>query len=274
MRTDKAITQIPAAFAYQSYFDNALLQNAILDQMPGASIVDSTLQTADVEGVGVGLHPCSASPVAIRFKGGDSDSAEVILTPGQVVDVGEFSSFEWGLPFGWLGGGTSVLYVKHRPEARILFPDTAPEVAFHRTRMVIDGDFTGALRQNWPGTFPWQAAVSANAVPQQGAPIISIEPGAVLFRLRVAMTTPATLYLRFRGIDEFDVDVTGALGTTDETVIPLAFNGVPSGFPLAWIQPEIARLVSSAGGLNIVDDANTNALSGSFIDVVRYGRMG
>lgn len=273
MRVDKAITQIPASFLYQSYFSDALQHTAILPHPPGSSIIDSTLQTADVEGVGVGLHPCSASPVAIRFKGGESDSAEVILTPGQSIDVGEFTSFEWGLPFGWLGGGTAVLYVKHRPEARIAFPEITSDVVFHRTRMVIDGDFTAALKRNLPGTFPWQNAVSNVGTPQEGSPIITVQPTMTLFRLRTATTAPVGLYLRFRGVDDLDVDSAGVDQTTDETVVPLALNGVPSGFPMAWVTDEIARLTCSAGGVNIVDDANAFGLSGTYIDVVRYGRL-
>jgi hypothetical protein len=230
-------------------------------------------------GVGVALHPSSESPVAVRFRGGTADSAALILTPGQIVNVGTFATFEYGLPFGWLGGGTSILYILHNDKAVVDFGNSEKGATiFHRARYVIENAFPGTLRKNWPGTFPWQSAARTNTVnpmPEGGAPIVALDMEIALMRLRSAIAAPATVTMIWQGNDAFDADAAGVVSSATRTTYDVTFPAVPAGsgaFPIAWLPREVHRLTSSVTGVNFIDP--TGALNGQFIDVVRYCRFG
>jgi hypothetical protein len=278
----KSITQIPAAYPFQSYFDSALLQTALLQQAMGASIVASTLQSAQSKGVGVALHAQSDTPVAFRFRGGDADSAEIIVAPGQKMLVGSFDTFDYGLPFGWLGGGTALIYVIHHTGADYdLGGGGRSPIIFQRQRMIIDSGLApavwpGTFRANWPRTFPWPSAtMGAAGTPQTGAALLDVEPEIVILRLRASPAAAVTLSLVWRGTDDLDIDGAGALNVTDFSSVDVSFPAVPAGsgvFPLITLPAEIHRLACAAGGVNFVDP--TGALEGSFIDIVRYARLG
>lgn len=283
MNSTRAITQLLANFNFQSYFDNTLLEKALLTQAVGTPIVDSTKRTAQIGGVGVALHPLSQSPVAVRFHGGKADSMVVTLTPGQKVMTGEFKQFDWGLPFGWLGGGNVNLYVIHdKNDGDVHFPNVTSPVVFHRMRLAISAP-SGAYVKNWPTGFPWPNAVAGTgSMPQQAATAFNVVPDIVMLRLRVDLSAaappvPATFSMVFRGVDAFDLSSASppVLTTTDLTVHDMTFNpqsDVAGGeFPIAWIPPEVARLVGDAASISAVDFANL--YRANFIDVVRYGRL-
>lgn len=266
----RSVTQIPRTFPFQSYFDSLLLERAILAQPQGAAIIPATKAHSQTPGVGVTLHPSSESPVAIRFRGGDTDSSEIILTPGQTVIVGNFTSFDWGLPFGWLGGGTVLLYVMHRPDAMIAFPGgPAAPIPFHRARLIIGA----RTAPNLPMSFPWPSATSGTGpTPQSGSPIVNVTPTATLFRLRSSIIAPTTLSAIWWATDVFDVDATGG-GIVEATEIDLSFPAVTVGsFPIAWLQPDLARIGGDVAYLQITDP--TAALTGAYVDMIRYGTIG
>lgn len=283
-KSTRAVTQVPVRFPYQSYFDNVLLQGAILNQAQGSPIVASTRQVAQTPGVGVALHSSSESPIAIRFKGGQADSAEVILTPGQRLHVGSFESFEWGLPFGWLGGGTSVLYILHNDQSYVDFQASPPSpIPYHRVQIqvIATGAWppAGAPVPNWPNAFPWDSAIrGVDANPQGGAAIINVSPSYALFRLRGSLVAPTVLSLLWRQADDLD---TGADGLTldplaGNTELELPFPSVPVGsaaFPIAILQSEFAHIAGPFTNLTIVDFNAGSPLNGIFVDIVRYGTL-
>jgi hypothetical protein len=279
MTYDKAITQVSTSYQFQSYFDSALLHTAIQLQSPGDAIVASTKQFSQSKGYGIAVHPQADCPMAFRFRGGSADGATLIVCPGQVFYPGSFDTFEYGLPFGWLGGGSALFYILHHPEARVDFSGAgrAPIVC-HRARFIIEGAFPGTVSRNWPRTFPWPAAaMGAGPAPQDGAPLIDFEPEIAIMRLRSSIANPATLTFQWHGVD--DLDLTGAnppvLTLTDYTDTDISFPAVPAGsggFPFVTMPPEIHRLGCSTGGLNIIDP--TTALNGVYIDIVRYCRLG
>lgn len=284
IKYDKSITQVLAPFQFQSYFDSTLLHNALQLQSPGDSIVASTKQFSQSKGYGVAVHPQAATPVAFRFRGGSADGAVLIVCPGQVFYPGSFDTFEYGLPFGWLGGGSSLFYILHHPEAKVDFSGAgrAP-VVFHRARFIVDAAYPGTARLNWPRTFPWPSAAmgTAGAAPQGGTALIDVEPEIAILRCRNSLAVPLTIQMVFSGMD--DLDLTGAippvLTLTDYGGIDVSFPSVPAGsglFPMITLPPEITRLGSSAGGVRFIDTSGTlaGAAGANYIDIVRYARLG
>ena len=243
--------QISRVFTQQSYFDDALLEKAILAQKRNEPIVQSTFKEEQIPGYAIGLAPWSQTVVAIQFKiGGQPTSSQaLVLKPGQIVRPhglprgmasGSFSGFAWGLPFGWLGGGLATIIVFQTPDADASWPGDS-EVVFHRTRMRIKAPAaapTNALK-NWPLRFPWtQALQGANSVPQQGQPAVAItQPTQVLMRLRLTtLAAPATMRIIAHESNDFDLDSAGAVITS------------PSGF-IDFTWPSFAAAGIGAGNL-------------------------
>lgn len=269
----RPLTQIVGSFAYQSHFGTA----RILQQGVGDPIVGSTKQTGQTPGIGFALHPCSQSPVAIKLRGGQSDSAELVLTPGQKIITGRFTGFDWGLPFGWLGGGRVVLYVIHREDANVSFPSARPAIIFHRLRLtVVNGAADAAPIVNWPLQFPWSNAVRVVAgsnQPQPAGPVFTIEPEATLFKLNTSpFNADVALTLQIRNCDPFDLQAAGAAGYANvNQFYALGFQSVNGRAQVAWLPAEVARLAGDSAAVSILDTASV--LGGETVDVVRYGRL-
>ena len=281
----RSITQIPANFVLQSYLDATLLEQAILPQALGHPIVDSTRLYGQTPGVGVALHPCSNSPVAIKFKGGSADSAVVTLTPGEQMIVGDFKEFEWGLPYGWLGGGSVTLYVLHKPEARLDFAGGGPSSAlFHRLciPVVIPAEIPADPNPNWPGTFPWPFAFSSTppltAAPQPGAPVIAIQPDYVMFRLVTvaALAAPVTITLIWFDIDDVNENAAGVVVAGQSMSFDIVFPASLTTQSIAWIPRELAALVGEIGAASIIAVDVASVLGANLVelDALRYGRLG
>lgn len=284
----KAITEMGATFVYQSYFDSARLGRAILPQTVANTIVDSTLRVAQVPGIGVALHPCSQSPVAIRFHGDRVDSAVVHLTPGQSMKVGPFTQFDWGLPFGWLGGGPVILYVLHTDEVEAGFAQSHSPIIFHRVRAIVEDGSGGpiavptAAAINWPLAFPWSNALrndgAGNLTPQRSAPLFQVIPDVVLMQYRAALAAPLDLVIQFSNVDPFDLQSPPdqAAGYSNGLHLhPVTFPAVAAPIgplaSLAWLPQEVARMAGDFAEFHLLDPTNT--VTGAFVDVVRYGRF-
>lgn len=285
---------LSATFAYQSYFDSTLLQNAILTQPLNQLIVTSTQRTENIAGYSFGLHPSSQTPVSVQpILGGQAQSAKpIILHPGQLYrphgrpgdKAGNFSGFNWGLPYGWLGGGVATLYVFSSPDADAAWPGHS-EVIFQRQRMLIAAPAAvpAAFPTNWPQRFPWLLAKSGtNATPQGGAPSISIaEPTRVLMSLESnTLATAATMRAYFQGTNDFDLNSAGTAVTTPVRFKDLVWGSysppaglanVTAAYPVVELTGEWARLAADAGGVQLVDTGTS--LAGLYVDVVRYGRL-
>jgi hypothetical protein len=283
----KSITQLAATFAFQSYFDSGLLPRAILAQTNGNPIVDSTRQYAQIPGVGVALHPSSQSPVAIKFKGGGADSAVVHLTPGQKILPGDFTSFEWGLPFGWLGGGPVILYVLGDKNTDVGFPSVNSPIIFHRQRVVIEPGDLGPIvppnTPNWPLAFPWGNAnrqVGGSRTPQQAAPLFQLVPDIVMLQFLGLFAVPVDLVIEFVNVDAFDRQSPPdqAAGYSNGLhLYPITVPAVPAPVgPLAavfWLPAEIAKLAGDSAEFHVLDPTSTAGIVETFVDVVRYGRL-
>lgn len=289
---DAPAIELVEKFAYQSYFDTTLGAAALLRQPPNEQIVPSTLAKADVAGYAVGLHPSSQTPVAVRFLGGEQQgsSATFRLKPGQVLRPfgspgapGKFSGFEWGLPFGWLGGGNAMLVVFRTSDSSVDWIDRS-EIVFHRTRIPIlakaDVPTAAALVKNWPTRFPWPHATrGADALTQRGSPVLSVNPTRCAMTLRAAnLAASETMRVYLIGGDEWAED---SAGDIDLSAVPPAFDVVWSiwasvasanyatQYQTQFTPAEIFRFGANDGGVVFVDV--TGGLAGSYVDVVRYG---
>jgi hypothetical protein len=292
-KSDAPVVQIANQFTYQSYFDTALLSRAILEQPQGQQIVPSTLVTQPLSGYAVGLHPSSQCPVAIRFSKGSQagDSGVVTVKPGQIVRPngqqfrdgdGRFSGFQYGLPFGWLGGGNVTLVVFRTSDAKVDWLDRS-ELIFHRQRALIyapgDVPASTALVPNWPTAFPWAQAVSgADAYPQGGLPILSVNPTRIMMKLiDDDLAAPATMRMIFSGSTEFSEDATGVEILTDPVAYDVTWGTwtsiVTAGFPTQYqfqFLPEEAFKLGSINGQMILVSEDA-AIQNLHVDIVRYG---
>ena len=284
----KSIVQLAATFTIQSYFDNVLLQNAILPAGVGNPIIDSTRQYAQNPGFGVALHPASKSPVAIKFHGGDADTAVVHLTPGQkIMTTGEFKGFDWGLPFGWLGGGAVQLYVLGKG-ADVEFPDAMSPILFHRMRLqIVNGSGPPAIpgNPNWPLAFPWSNAIrkfGALTVPQPASPLFQLTPDVTIVRYGPAGTALAAsldLNIAFVNIGVLDMnsppDQAAGYGATTGQIswfpITIPFAPGPNIASLVWLQPEVGHFAGDQAAVTFYDPAS--GVGGNYIDVARYGKF-
>lgn len=288
------VQQISRFLPYQSYFDDTLLEKAILVQSPNEPIVRSTLQSQQTPGYAVGLHPSSQTPVAVLFNTGAQPSASqaIILKPGQIVRPhglppgarsGSFAGFQWGLPFGWLGGGVATILVFPTPDVDVAWPGM-PEIIFHRQRMQIldQGSLLQSLApKNWPLTFPWDSAVGNTSLAQGGAAAVAIEPTKVLFRLRLtSLANPATMRVVFQATEDFDIDSSGnpvltPCGFIDHTwgsfTQTTGTGFLNTAYEIQSAAPEIVALGATDGGVRLFGlDAS---LANQYVDVVRYGRL-
>ncbi len=304
--TSAPVQVISKVFTFQSYFDSTLLSKALLAQPQGQAIVPSTMAPVQMPGYAVGLAPSSQTPVAVQFQtGGQSGNSQaMILTPGQIVRPhgmrsggrsGSFSGFNWGLPYGWLGGGHASLVVFSTPDASINWAGGNSEVIFHRARYPIKqpSDLTGAgsfnnAPKNWPMRFPWsQALKGSNSVSQQGKASLSVvDPTRTLLVLRglTTLATAASMRIAMQATNEVGLDSAGDVSLTtlplfEDVTWPTWTSFGTSGnmatqVPAIMYTGILARVAADDGGVVFIDLSGTAALTGLFVDVVRYGRLG
>lgn len=293
--------EVAAKYLYQSYFDDSLGPQAILSQSPGEPIVASTRAQQQVAGYSLGLHPSSQTPVTVRFFTGGQQgaSAPYRLVPGQVIRPhgkpgeasGTFSGFEYGLPFGWLGGGSALLVVMRTPDAQVAW-NAVPEVIFHRMRLQIvtntEIPVAASVAPNWPLRFPWPYATSgASNLAQKGQPGIAVSPTKVALRLRLGQLTPdpADMRMLFYGTNDFDLAADGTIasavisGFQDMTWGSFQTYAGSTGvgtnqFPTQTFgeNTQLARFACDEGGAVIFTD-QTGLIDGEYVDVVRFGRL-
>lgn len=295
-----AMTQL---FPYQSYYDDTLLEQAILPQAVNEPIVNNDLTPmlkANIGGYSFGLHPSSQTPVAVQpiTGGGQRESPQaVILRPGQIYrphgrpdgQPGNFAGIKWGIPFGWLGGGVATLYVFGSPDADVAWPGNA-EVLFHRQRMPVFGTrtpFPVNSAKNWPLRFPWTQAVGELDQSQAGAAIISIsEPSRILMSLRQdTLPNPALMRIMIQGSNDFDVDRDGNVILSPVRFVDYiwgSYAGAPGtggtsfdhNYPVVELTGEVPRLAADDGGITLIEiDQGPGLQLSGFVDIARYGRI-
>ncbi len=287
---------IPRLFTFQSYHDSTLLEKAILSQPKNVTIVPSTVKVDQTPGYAIGLAPYSQTPVAIEFlTGTKSGSATLVLKPGQIIRPqggSTFLGFRWGLPFGWLGGGLATIVVFTTKDSHVRWTE-GTEVIFHRVRIPVlqPADLTAAgannnARKNWPFRFPWtQALFGTNSINQNGSPILSISnPTRTLMVLRGASTlgAGATMRMIFQATNDVGLNAAGAVVNTNpifEDVTWPVWTSLGTSGNLATQNPflmrtgGVPRLAADDGGLALLDVSGTAALTGLFVDFVRYGML-
>lgn len=286
--------EITGNFTYQSYFDDTLLQRAILAQPPSDAIVPSTLKSIDLAGYSLGLHPSSETPVTVRFRTGQQQGASspYRLKPGQVIrpygrpgdQGGQFSGFDFGIPFGWLGGGTVTLILFRTSDAWVDWPGSLNEYIYHRTRMrIVDSTLMPATPPyNWPMRFPWsQASFGASGLSQRGEPALVVTPTRTFVRLRVSsLAAPVTMRALFTGTNDFAMGPTGSIDLTDVASYDVIWGtwaqlgggaGPGTQYQTQMLGADWERLSADNGGLILCsDDAD---LIDEYVDIVRYGRL-
>jgi hypothetical protein len=303
--TESPVVTLSRLYPYQSYFDSTLLEKALVQQNPQDPIATTTKEDLQLPGYGIGLHPSSETPVAVQLRTGgkSATSSPLVLKPGMVyfpsgTDRGYgFSGFTFGLPFGWLGGGMATLVIYQMPSSKSAY-DTNAEVIFHRTRMKIyqPADLVaapagpGQISQapyNWPMRFPWtQALRGTGNISQRGqATFAMVKPFKTIFALRGITTLGAAASMRviYQGTDDFARDQNNVVSLTNPVFTDVswpAFASVGAGGNLA-VQNEtlffdqntiLTRLAANDGGVVMVDTSG-GALTGAFVDVVRYGHL-
>lgn len=301
--------QVSETFGYQSFFDDALLERALVRQNPNEPIVKSTLsKPIQTAGYGLALHPSSETPVAVQFETGAQQGASQTyqLKPGETIrpqgmangEPGFFTGFQWGIPFGWLGGGMATLIVLRSPDAQVEWATDHNEVIYHRMRIqIVDpvelpvdgvtGEYNGPL--NWPQRFPWPfARFGTDALPQGGKSILSVAPTRTALSLRLDTVTlaaaPADGVFRMYwvGTDAWGQDPLAStvslsdIRATDQVWGTWAQQaGAPAPFSNAFqtmiLTGEAERYAANAGALAIA--SLDPQLQDAYVDIVRWGRL-
>lgn len=301
--------ELPVLFPYQSYFDNVLGPRAIYAQPANNPIVPSTMpdKPVTVTGYALGLHPSSECPMSVQFFTGAQQGASATfrLKPGEIIrphgrpdghgHPGSFSGFTYGLPFGWLGGGSALLVVFRTADSHAFWIDHN-EVMYHRIRLPILAPAAlpafAAMQYNWPTRFPWPEAISAIDSPagitQRGQPALAVHPTRTLMRLASvtgsALLNPAPMRIYFRIADVL------AMGPPGPTLNPndVAFTdyvwgsyaqqaGAPAPYnastPMTILTGELERLACNQGSIVLGSEDPALNDGGGFVDFVRYGRL-
>lgn len=305
--------EVSDVFSFQSYFDDTLMERALFRQSPNEPIVASTLSDpVQTAGYGLALTPSSETPVAVQFDTGaqQGQSPTYRLKPGEVVRPegkadgrpGFFTGFKWGLPFGWLGGGSATLVVLRSPDAEVRWATDHNEIVYHRIRLPIwdptdvafpaaAGLYTGPI--NWPQRFPWPfAQFGTSSLTQRGQPGLAVMPTRTALSLRLATVTlaaaPADGVFRMYwvGADVWaqsgpnasgvgtislaDVRATDQIWGTwvQQAGAPAPFN---SAYQTLLLTGEAERYAANAGALLMA--SLDPQLQGEFVDIVRYGRL-
>lgn len=303
--TESPVVTLTRLYPYQSYFDSTELEKALVQQNPQDPIATLTKEDLQLPGYGIGLHPSSETPVAVQLRTGgkSATSSPLVLKPGMIyfpsgTERGYgFSGFSFGLPFGWLGGGMATLVIYQMPSSKSAY-DTNTEVIFHRQRMkvfqpadlVVAPPGVGQISKapfNWPLRFPWTQAVRSTAnLSQRGqATFAVVRPTKTIWVLRglTTLAAPANMRMIFQATDDFTRTPNNLVVLTDpifQDVTWPAFASIGAGGDLAVQNPQFVfnqdvfptRVAANDGGVVLVDNSG-GALTGCFVDVVRYGHL-
>lgn len=296
--------QITKIFPFQSYFDSTFETqtpnpgSALLTQGSNSGFVQSTLQDKQQsEAYAVGLAPWSEAPIAIRMQGKDQGglSTPIILRPGEVIAPqglarGEsfrtFRGLEWGLPFGWLGGGLVSLFLFKSPDSLPQWTYGAKEVCFHKfqTKIIAASAVPPSpMYTNWPTLFPWPKAYRGDvttAISQVGTPNVAVKPTKTIIRLNGALAAAEACRIVFWGSDTFDQTATGVPPSTQPTITESGYwefswpettaGGWPAHQPILTLPDEVSMMAANAYGVTFEALAGGELVDLN-VNVARYG---
>lgn len=298
--------QITKIFPFQSYFDASFETltpkpgSALLSQVTNAGIIQSTLQDKQqTEAYAIGLAPWSDAPIAVRMQGKDQGglSTPIILRPGEIIAPqglarGEgfrtFRGLEWGLPFGWLGGGLVSLFFFKSPDSLPAWTYGAKEVCFHKfqTKIIAANAVPPSpMYTNWPTQFPWSKAYrgsGTSALDQTGTPNIAVKPTKTLIRLNGALDAAESCRIVFWGSDTFDQTSAGIPPTGQPTITESGYweftwpattaGGWPGHQPILSLPDEVSAIAANAWGVTFEALAGSQLLTSELsVNVARYG---
>jgi hypothetical protein len=300
---------VPVIFPLQSYMDASFeaqtpTAQAVSTQPTNVGFVQGTVQEKQTPGFAVGLAPWSECPVAVRFKasGVAGNSTPLVLRPGETLTPHggaisaegdrfiNFSALDFGLPFGWLGGGLATLYIFKTPASIPLWETDRKELLFHRFRTTIrETDLVAPVpaRKNWPTRFPWaqvfRGVPAAMSVDQRGSAVLAVEPTRTLMRLigniPAADVTGAPFRVVWWSTDDFDTAADGVTIPAPAAATTAYWqNSWPGDAtfvdqnPMVFIPPEFAALASNTWGVTVEVPAGS-PLIGAEVEFVRYGRL-
>jgi hypothetical protein len=273
------VAQIVENYAIQRYIE-PVTGGYYLPQPPGNQVVQTTAKKWSAgRGYGIVNEATSMAPVAITFFG-HAATGTFILRPGEAIYPGEFDSFEYGLPFGWAGGGIVMLKVALQKDVRFSIPSARPEIPYWRVILKVEADASPlpVLKRNWPSKFPWEYATGSSAGSNQnGTPSIHVEPTRTLLFLPTAGKAggivPGTIYgarLFFRTDTTSDEMGQGNYSTDVAWAAP-ALGAIIPGL-VTSIPAELDRLDLNLGGVTITSPDATLAVD-DWCVAVRYGRI-
>lgn len=286
------IVQFSEQFPLQSYFDAAAElttppSTAALSQPTNNAIVQSTFKSKPNQaGYAIGLAPWSQAPVALVVNFGEGgNSATVLLKPGQVFRPNgsqRFQGFNYGLPYGWLGGGTVTLFLFKTPQAEVTWNGKQSEVLFHRLRTtILTAPAAAPSYKNWPNKFPWPAmyryVAGGPQQSQQGQPTLVVSE---VTRTQLVLNSTADFTgdnlatMFFWGTDDFSIGADGVTAVnTHNFATPVFFptgTDMQGGQPIVTLPREIAAQASNQWGISLVAPIGS-ALIGQTVDICRYG---
>lgn len=300
---DGAAQQITKVFPFQSYFDasfEALTPNpgsALLPQPPNSGIIQSTLQDKNQsEMYAIGLAPWSEAPIAASMQTGSAGglSSPIILRPGEVIapaglargtQFRSFKGLQWGLPFGWLGGGLVSVFLFRSPDSLPAWMYGKKEVCFHAfqsTILAANVAPPAAQRTNWPTRFPWSKAyrgVGVTAVNQANGPNISVVPTKTILRLNgVNLAAAEACRVVFWGTDTLDHGADGVTPVATQssywefTWPTNTAGGWPAHQQMVALPDEFSMLAANSWGITIEALAG-GALVGATVNIARFGMI-
>lgn len=293
--------QITKVFPFQSYFDASFETfapnpgSALLPQPTNSGIIQSTLQPQNQsEAYAIGLAPWSEAPIAAQMQVGDAGglSSPIILRPGEIVapaglargdSFRMFRGLQWGLPFGWLGGGLVSVFLFKSPDSLPQWVYGAKEVCFHafQTNIIAaSAQPPAAQRTNWPTRFPWVKAfrgVGVTAINQANGPNLSVSPTKTLLRLNgVNLAASEACRVVFWGTDTLDHGADGVTPIANQSTY-WEFNwptntagGWPAHQPMVALPDEFSKIAANSWGITIEALAG-GALFGATVNVARFG---
>lgn len=255
-----------------------------------STVDDTTFSHKQVNGYAVLWSADAELPANIVFYAGDGQkltSQPLRMLPGMMLrphglptlgegkEVGAFSGFDIGVPFGWLGGGHGRLIVFKTADAvGEYLRNGVNEILIHQITLKVLAADDPANPANWPNRFPWVNAKSQLKLDGTYSTVVSPQGGPAQYSARCT-----------RVVFEAQCETAGLAGATtvdvyvhrDGAAVPiyttLTFPAVAAG-NRSYVFSDDPIFTKAAGDNSFICIVNGGALSGLGINCYRYGTLG